>query len=295
MSKFFLALLTMWSMAVVAETKTYELDSVFNGMEKAEFVTVDTQYGPVLKGRLVGGNEKNYELPDTCEPEGGNAVLTDAYVVKGEYSYFLFTCAWSVQHPGIALSGTQYKTFVYPVNSLNTISKNLMLSQSLSGYEGSLEEGARSYAWYTERKLAKDKILELEAGKKIDSLALAHRIVLKRLKDKDYDAISYYLSPEQIGHMKANSPISKITAPIYNDFGFALSESGESDLAYSLLKDVEAVSPDRVVLKLNIADVLWVSDKEKSKLYYKNYIETMQAAGKEKLIPQRAFERRALN
>lgn len=77
----------------------------------------------------------------------------------------------------------------------------------------------------------------------------------------------------------------------YNDFGYALAEAGQYDEAYRLLAEVERSFPNRVVLKLNIADVLWELDKDRSAVYYKEYVGMMQKAGKAKLIPTKALER----
>ncbi|WP_321144287.1 hypothetical protein [Pseudomonas extremaustralis] len=54
---------------------------------------------------------------------------------------------------------------------------------------------------------------------------------------------------------------------IYNDFGHALGQAGGNELAYKVLKSVELVFQERVVLELNVADVLWSSDKRASKKY----------------------------
>jgi hypothetical protein len=54
---------------------------------------------------------------------------------------------------------------------------------------------------------------------------------------------------EEIDHVKSNFVI-------YNDYGYAVGQTGENDLAYKILKSVELVARVRIVLKLNIADVL---------------------------------------
>lgn len=280
---------------VCAESRIYYLNPAFNGMDRAEFVSVDDEFGQTLKGGLKNESGEQYRIPDICEPEGGDAELSDAYTVKGKNKYFLFICAWPVQHSGVGLNGIQYETFVYAGKNLASIVKNKPLSQALSGYEGSLEGGGSSYAWYVQRIIASEKILELEAGMSTDSLILAHGIVLTRLKNGDYDAIKSYLSAERIRQLSLVFPISKSTIVAYNDFGYALGLSGEKSLAYEVLSKVEKVDPDRVVLKLNIADVLWASDKEKSKAYYKEYIGLMKKHGKEKLIPASALDRSASN
>lgn len=274
-----------------AEGQIIVLDPPFNEAVKVEFSSSESDRGQTLRGSLIAKGGKRYAIPDTCEPEGGEAELTDAFTVKGREVYFLFTCVWAVQHSGLGLSGKQYETFVYSGSDLASIGNMKLLSQSLSAYEGSLEEGGNSYSWYTQRKLAAEKIAEVEAGRKIDSIALAHNVVLVRLKDMDYDAIKSYLNPGRLLQLQVDYPLSASTVVAYNDFGYALAQAGEYDSSYKLLAEIEKNFPSRVVLKLNIADVLWETDRARSAAYYKEYVDLMQKSGKAKNIPKKALER----
>ncbi|WP_167734073.1 hypothetical protein [Pseudomonas sp. S150] len=160
------------------------------------------------------------------------------------------------------------------------------------GMKEAWKRGGGDYFWYSTRALASKKLKETARGARQDSLELSHDIVLVRLKDKDYEALKYYLTQERLDSLlREEAPVSRVNSGIYNDFGFALGEAGSNKVAYSLLSKVEAVSPERVVLKLNIADVLWSSDEVKSKQYYQSYIAMMKGQGKEHLIPSRAIER----
>ncbi|TDV45118.1 hypothetical protein EDF87_1093 [Pseudomonas helmanticensis] len=293
MKKIIFSLLLGYCSLSFAEVKQYVLNPVFSTAGKAEFVMYAGDQGQTLKGSLIAQNGKHFDLPDACEPEGGDAELKDAFTVKGKKTYFLFTCAWSVKHSGIGLNGTQYETYVYTSNDLASIEKVKVLSQNLSAYEGSLEGGGNSYAWYAQRKLSAEKIMELESGKTTDSLTLAHDIVLARLKDMDYDAVKSYLSHERLEQLKSDYPIGISTVVAYNDFGYALAQAGEYEKAYQLLTEIEKSFPDRVVLKLNIADVLWETNRAQSTVYYKAYVDLMQKSGKAKLIPAKALERSA--
>ncbi|ANF85958.1 hypothetical protein A7J50_2559 [Pseudomonas antarctica] len=178
-----LVLLLGNSMFVCAESKLYNLSPVFNEVDVAEFLSASGARGQTISGYLTGKSGVRYTIPDVCEPEGGDAELTDAYTVKGKRSYFLFTCAWPVQHSGIGLSGVQYETFIYIEKNLASVGKEKELSRILSGYEGKLSEGSSNYAWYVSRKIASEKILELERGRSVDFLKLAQLIVLSRLND----------------------------------------------------------------------------------------------------------------
>jgi len=290
--KVFLCALFWFSIPVCAEDRIYSLNPSFYGLDIAGFLSVDGGRGRTIKGYLAGENGSQHSIPDVCEPEGGDSELIDSYTVKGKDSYFLFTCGWSVQHSGIGLNGTLYETFVYVRRGQDFLIKENNLSKILSGYEGRQEDGGRSYAWYSAaRDVASEKILEVESGNMDDSLVLAHKIVISRLNDGNVDAIKSYLGFERIRQLFQDFPVSKSTATVYNDFGYALGEAGENSRAYEILKRVERVSPDRVVLMLNIADVIWGSDKNKSKGYYKKYVDSMGRAGKERLIPLRVFER----
>jgi hypothetical protein len=263
----------------------------------------------LLGGEFMAPSKQRRNVPDTCEAEGGDAVLNDAYTVKGEEVYFLFTCAWAVQHSGIGLNGIQYKTFVYVADGESPVINRIKLSQYLSGYEGSGGRGgSSSYAWYTQRRVASEKLLELEAGRGVDSLGLAHNIVMSRLEDGDYQAITYYLSPERVEQLLVSYPVNESTIGrdtsmgqpghadhIYYDFGRALDEAGEKRAAYNILKGIEKKSTDRTFLTLAIADALWELNKMKSRKYYQKYIRIMKKAGEEKMLPARVFERAAVD
>lgn len=281
----------LFASAVSASEKLYFLSPYYNGASKVVFKFLGAEGNQTLQGELIDGENFSHGIPDVCEHEGGDPEIYDAYTTNAGKVFFVFTCKWEVLHSGINLKGTDYISYVYDGKNLDALSNNFYLAAGVSGYEGALERGGRSFFWYSSRYLASEKIKELAAGLKFDSLELAHQIILARLKDADYDAIKAYLTNDRVVGLLKNSPVSVSNSSIYNDLGFALGESGALSEAYNILSSVEAVSPERVVLKLNIADVLWKSNQEKSAKYYFNYIEAMKAKGKEKLIPVRAFER----
>ncbi|MCP1418595.1 hypothetical protein J3D47_002838 [Pseudomonas laurylsulfativorans] len=291
MTEVVVVVLSLWSVCAGAESKAYDLIPAFNDALKAEFTDVVGNGREAISGILIDKSGKKYSLPDTCEAEGGSAELKDAFVINAQRDYFLFVCAWPVRHSGLGLNGTQYEAFLYTGENLGVLNKNVEFSQMLSGYEGSLEDGGRKYVWYLSRKIASEKVIELELGKATDSLTLAHQVVLVRLKDEDYEGVKAYLDPSRFEQLSRDFPIGRSNVVGYNDFGYALGQAGGNDLAYKILKAVELISPDRMVLKLNIADVLWSSDKEASKIYYKKYVESMSQAGKEKLIPSIVLDR----
>lgn len=278
-------------MSVAADEKIVNLDPVFGFSQSARFYYVGSQGNQTLHGELLVAGKGSTQFPDVCEHEGGDAQLYDAYTVSADNTFFVFTCSWVVMHPGINLKGTDFVSYVYSDKEIRNLVNNKKLASSISGYEGSLEEGGGDYFWYSTRALASKKLKEVAHGARQDSLGLSHEIVLVRLKDKDYEALKSYLTQDKLDSLFREDPVSKVNSGIYNDLGFALGEAGSNKLSYSLLSKVEAVSPERVVLKLNIADVLWDSDKVKSKRYYQDYVAAMRAQGKERLVPSRAIER----
>lgn len=279
-----------FAVPLFAEGRTYSLSPNFYGFDQVSFASLGQGDEKSITGSLLGRGAR-YELPDVCESEGGNAELVDAYVVQGKRKYFLFICAWPVQHFGLGLNGTHYEFFVYRGAGQKKIVKDGDLSRKLSAYEGSLEEGGNSYAWYVKKSVAVGKLLELESGYSVDSLALVREIVMGRLSDGDVEAIKYYLNSERLEQLLRDAPVSKSTAAIYSDVGYALGQSGESFMAYAVLEKVEVILPENPALKLNIADVLWSSDQSGSRVYYQEYVRLMKAAGTEELIPARAVER----
>ncbi|UZT92845.1 hypothetical protein [Pseudomonas koreensis] len=278
-------------LSVIADEKVVNLDPVFGLSQSARFYYVGSEGNQTLRGELLVAGKGSTQFPDVCEHEGGDAQLHDAYTVSAGNTFFVFTCSWVVLHPGVNLKGTDFVSYVYSDKEIRSLVNDKKLASSISGYEGSLEEGGGDYFWYSTRALASKKLKETARGARQDSLELSHDIVLVRLKDKDYEALKYYLTQERLDSLLREAPVSRVNSGIYNDFGFALGEAGSNKVAYSLLSKVEAVSPERVVLKLNIADVLWSSDEVKSKQYYQSYIAMMKGQGKEHLIPSRAIER----
>ncbi|MBX8536453.1 tetratricopeptide repeat protein [Pseudomonas cichorii] len=80
-------------------------------------------------------------------------------------------------------------------------------------------------------------------------------------------------------------------AQALNDLGFYLAEAGDNASALKIYRGVESVGK-RTVLMLNIADSLWSLKKTSEAIdYYKQYAESMNAAGKNAKIPTRVAER----
>lgn len=290
MNIIFIALLLTFSLSAAAEKKSYHLDPAFLDARTVEF-TRTSNNGETISAILKNQNGKKFRLPDTCEPEGGSAELKDAFVINARHTYFLFICAWSVNHSGLGINGTQYEAFLYSGDRLSALKKNIEFSQALSGYEGSLEDGGKAYTWYLSREIASQKISELESGKKTDTLNLAHKVILAQLNDENHESIKAYMDSNRFENLIKDYPIHRLSVVAYNDIGYALGQAGANDLAYKVLKSVASASPARIVLKLNIADVLWNSDKETSKTYYKKYVESMRQIGKENSIPQIVLDR----
>ncbi|KJZ48499.1 type IV pilus biogenesis/stability protein PilW [Pseudomonas fluorescens] len=102
------------------------------------------------------------------------------------------------------------------------------------------------------------------------------------LKDLMFMGVSSY--------MACNPPQSNVTA--YNDIGFYFAEGGEHLLAMQIYQRLLSVAPDRVPLKLNVADSLWALGKHgEAKPYYINYRSAMLGKGLGNKIPQRVVER----
>ncbi|MBX8488622.1 tetratricopeptide repeat protein [Pseudomonas cichorii] len=80
-------------------------------------------------------------------------------------------------------------------------------------------------------------------------------------------------------------------AQALNDLGVYLAEAGDNASALKIYRGVESVGK-RTVLMLNIADSLWSLKKTSEAIdYYKQYAESMNAAGKNAKIPTRVAER----
>lgn len=77
-----------------------------------------------------------------------------------------------------------------------------------------------------------------------------------------------------------------------NDLAFFLAEGGDNYNAMKLYRELEKISPSRVVLKLNIADALWMEGKQsEARGYYSSYKSLMEKNGRGKLVPEHVIDR----
>ncbi|MBP5943944.1 MULTISPECIES: tetratricopeptide repeat protein [unclassified Pseudomonas] len=91
-------------------------------------------------------------------------------------------------------------------------------------------------------------------------------------------------------YMACNPPKSNVAA--YNDIGFYFAEGGENLLATQVYERLLPLAPDRVPLKLNMADSLWALGKHnEAKNYYVEYRSVMAKKGLSGKIPARVGER----
>ena len=84
----------------------------------------------------------------------------------------------------------------------------------------------------------------------------------------------------------------KAKIQVFNDLAFFLAEGGDNYNAMKLYRELEKISPSRVVLKLNIADALWGDGKRsEAREYYSSYKRLMESSGREKSVPKRVRDR----
>lgn len=247
--------------------------------------------GNDLVGALISSKGEKNTLPARCHSEGGDAQLGDVYTLKSPAKILVLTCIYQVNHSGLGIKGTDNRALVFEDKN-GELQQRHDIENIISGYEGTSEEGNQSYFFYDDRDLATLKIQQPINTLKEDPLALAHKIIIKRLRNHDHDALSNYISTKRITNLIKKNPISPRNANLYNDIGFALSEIGKKSEALNLLYYVEQITPERAVLMLNIADALWDSGKTlKSKGYYLKYKNIMSNQSKTSLIPARVNER----
>lgn len=132
----------------------------------------------------------------------------------------------------------------------------------------------------------------LTSGKDVDALSKRIRGFLFKNAQLDKARTLAVLDFFVADSFVAGNYITASTAPAFNDIGYAMSESGSLDGAYTILSEVERKSSDRLVLKLNLADTLWgLNQKDKAKDYYKSYMAGMKAAGKSDAVPAKVLQR----
>lgn len=263
----------------------------FFGQVKIEFdYSSNAKGGNDLVGILVSGEGEKTPLPTNCPPEGGDAKLGDVYTLNFPDDLLVVTCLYNLNHSGLGIKGVDYRSMVF--NGKGGLHQRKDIGYLISGYEGTVEDGGRSYFFYDNKELAALKIKSVAKGDVEDPLVLAHKVVIRRLHKQDDAALAYYVSPQRVAKLLAQNPLSKENAGLYNDMGYALSEIGNYHDALKLLYAVEKVVPNRMVLMLNIADSLWASgSKSRAKEYYSKYRNLMSSSNKEALIPLRVDER----
>ncbi|MCQ4259895.1 tetratricopeptide repeat protein [Stutzerimonas stutzeri] len=276
----------------VAEELFKHLSPSFLGSHEIHFsYTATGGEEKALLAELLKEDGQRMTIPVRCEPEGGEPSLSSSYslALPDGPNALVITCAYDLDHSGLGLKGTQYISYVLKEAS-ESIERMETLEHLISGYEGTAEEKQRQYYFYPTSELAKQK---LKDGK-IDSPKLIHQIILTRLASRDYEAIRTYVSNTHVEEIIRKPPSAERNISIYNDIGYALAEASEFDLALCVLRNLEEISPERTVLMLNLADVLWEKGlQEEAKPYYHKYFSKMENIGKKRLVPMRVMSRLA--
>jgi|TARA_R100000935_G_scaffold58797_1_gene98032 tetratricopeptide (TPR) repeat protein len=274
----------------VAEELIKPLSPSFLGSYEIHFSnTVSDGDEKALTAELIQEGGHRRVLPMRCNPEGGEPSLSSSYSLElpDGPDALVITCSYELDHSGLGLKGTQYISYVFKEVS-GSIERMKTLEQLISGYEGEAEEGERQYYFYPTSELAKQKLKDGET----DSPKLIHQIILTRLANRDYEAIRSYTSNKKNMKTIRKPPTAKRDISVYNDIGYALAEANELDLALYVLRNVEEISPERTVLMLNLADVLWEKGlQEEAKPYYQQYYSKMEDIGKKRLVPMRVMTR----
>lgn len=279
-------LMSMISLAR-AEDHTVALDSHVHGLNTITFSRYQAPGGQGVRAALSGPGGAAYQLSGRCEPEGGDPDVLTAFTLKEHgQTALVYVCTWRVDHSGLGIKGVAYRGFVYTETSDGKLHENPALENLFAGYEGSTEAGARDYFFYGTHDLLTRRARDSLSGTGDESLSTAHSVVLQRLADLDYDGITGYLTADRLTALLQREPLGRTNVVFYNDIGYALGQAGAFSASYKLLSQVESVVPDRMVLKLNIADALWgLQDKEKARDYYRQYVLEMTGTGKRLEIP----------
>lgn len=227
-----------------------------------------------LTAALILEDGQRVGPPVRCDPEGGQPSLSGSYTLtlaEGTNA-LVISCSYSLNHSGLGIKGTQYVSYVFK-EAPASIERVEKLERLISGYEGTAEAEERQYYFYPTTELAKQKLID---GKN-DSPKLIHQIIITRLANRDHEAIRYYASDRNNTETIRKPLTAKREISIYNDIGYALAEANELDLALYVLRNVEDISPERTVLMLNLADVLWKKGlQEEAKRYYQKYYSKME-------------------
>ncbi|WP_397449497.1 hypothetical protein [Pseudomonas sp. NA-150] len=159
MSRFFIYILGLVVCSMVhAADKPFKIYPPFMGYDQLELSSYPDLGGVAIKGTLISPDGLRLYLPDTCSPDGGDPSLQDVYSVVGDKELLVFTCLWEVVHSGLGMKGKYYMSYVYAEGRAGEVLKvGKGLSDVVSGYEGTFEEGERGYLWYSDSRLASKK------------------------------------------------------------------------------------------------------------------------------------------
>lgn len=275
------------------EVIAFKLEPSFGEMDKISLSNTETEgWDGVISGTLHSrASNRTTTIRNICESEGGWPQLTGVLTESTTNEDFLaILCRYNINHSGLGIVGTLFTPKIFQYRD-KEIKERPDISEALSGYEETSENGDESYYFYKDNEILRRKIFLISRNITSDNLNLSRDIAVDLLRGENNAAVASYISSDRITQLIKIAPINSKNASLYNDIAYSLSQAGEKKRAIKLMLDIEKIAPERAPLLLNIADSLWEIDPKRAKTYYERYISKMKSMGTERKIPPRVIER----
>jgi hypothetical protein len=145
------------------------------------------------------------------------------------------------------------------------------------------DDGRKFYPFYDEKSTL-NRLIEMGLCASIDSPSNLE----KALKDNQNISIDKLYVDNQI----LLYPLDKNTVTSYNNNAFYLGKENRYDVAIYILNKVIDKYPNRMVAYINLGDLHWDNGSKKEAVkIYQDYIQKMNALGKEGKIPEKILKR----
>ncbi|MEF9673307.1 tetratricopeptide repeat protein [Pseudomonas sp. PCH446] len=245
----------------------------FDGWDKKHGGWLSVEY------KSEGGGFRLYDLP-VVDPLPGFGIIATSNAE-----------ALSPDKKIIMLQRTQFGLVTneqgQEVNSEHTSCDALSLVDGCIAYSGSAEKC--SGVWMGDKwKVDGGDVLNLSAP------PIPPRSLIGQMSgsspEERVDGLEAYMFMGVGSYMSCYPPARNISE--FNDIGFYFAQGGEHRIAMEVYRRLLKVAPDRIPLKLNVADSLWALGQiDEAKSFYKSYNDAMfKKRGADK-IPKRVSDR----
>lgn len=281
MKKIFLVKLTLLiSISIQAQEHLSERIALENNSELA-LENWDTKYqawSNIFFKDKDNGNSFYLYNPNESESTKGFLIDTSSKNISPDKKFLIVQ---RIEPGELYNRGKTQETENLSCDILRTVDGCVLLSRDINFCSGSWQKNE----WHTENGTTLNPKLETPSPNEI--ITKIKPIKDSKNKGEAIKEIIYMGIGSYLACHPARNNIQSL-----NDIGFYIAESGDYNFALEIYRKIESISPERTVLKLNIADSLWSIGKlEDAKKYYKSYKDSMILKNSSKKIPERVNRR----